>query len=136
MRAFRYSTPLIWLRSSWRCLRTRRRAVRSWSRTTATPGGYGWSELAAIAAERLGRKVRLVGGAAWAVSLAAWLAERMADLQGRPPLLSRGKVAELYHRDWVSDTRAMAAVPGWQPQIRFGDGLAATLAWYRAAGWL
>ena len=56
--------------------------------------------------------------------------------RGEPPILSRGKVAELYHRDWVSDTRRHGGGAGWQPQIRFGDGLAATLAWYREAGWL
>ena len=52
------------------------------------------------------------------------------------PLLSRGKVAELFHRDWVCETGDMAALSGWRPRTRFGDGLMATLAWYRAAGWL
>jgi nucleoside-diphosphate-sugar epimerase len=101
-----------------------------------TPGGYGWSELAAIARERLGHPVRLVAMPRAPISIAAWLAERYGRVTGRPPILSHGKVAELYHRDWVSDTRAMAAVVGWRPMVRFGDGLAASLAWYRAAGWL
>ena len=42
----------------------------------------------------------------------------------------------LYHRDWVSDTRAIGIETGWQPRIGFGDGLVATLAWYHEAGWL
>ena len=51
-------------------------------------------------------------------------------------MLSHGKVAELYHRDWVSDTRAMADATNWRPRIRFGEGIVATMAWYRGAGWL
>ena len=101
-----------------------------------TPGGYGWAELAAIAGERLRRKVRLVSLPRGPTSVAAWLAEQYGRRSGQPPILSRGKVAELYHGDWVSDTRGVAAVAGWQPRVRFGDGLVASLAWYRAAGWL
>lgn len=101
-----------------------------------TSGGYGWADLAAIARERLGRGVRLVAVPQCPMSCAAWLAERHGRRTGRPPILSRGKVAELYHRDWVSDTRAMAEFAGWRPQVRFGDGLTASLAWYRQAGWL
>ena len=101
-----------------------------------TSGGYGWTDLAAVAGRHLGRKVRPIPVPQAPLSLAARLAERYGRLAGRPPVLSRGKVAELYHRDWVSDTRAMAEVPGWRPTVRFGDGLAATLGWYRGAGWL
>ena len=43
-----------------------------------------------------------------------------------------GKIAELYHSNWVS------APPGWplDKPTGFAEGLAQTLAWYRAAGWL
>jgi 2-alkyl-3-oxoalkanoate reductase len=99
-------------------------------------GGYGWAGLADIAAERLGRRVRRLAVPRLPLAWAAWLAEQYGRRSHEPPILSRGKVAELYHRDWVSDTRAMAAVPRWQPQVRFGDGLVASLAWYRDAGWL
>ena len=100
------------------------------------PGGYGWADLARIAEKQLGRKVRLVAVPRGPMSWAAWLAEQHGRYTRTPPILSRGKVAELYHRDWVSDTRAMAAVASWRPQVRFGDGLAASVAWYRSAGWL
>ena len=69
---------------------------------------------------------------AWAAGLAEW----RGRWTGEPPILSCGKVAELYHRDWVSDTQATAALPHWQPKVRFGDGLVASLDWYRKAGWL
>lgn len=101
-----------------------------------TVGGYGWSALAAIAADRLGRRVRTVGVPKRPLAFAAALTERYAAATGRAPLLSRGKVAELFHPDWVCASGGMVAIPGWQPQTRFGEGLSATLDWYREAGWL
>ena len=101
-----------------------------------TVGGYGWSALAAIAADRLGRRVRTVGVPKRPLALAAALTERYAAATGRAPLLSRGKVAELFHPDWVCASGGMVAIPGWQPRTRFGEGLSATLDWYREAGWL
>lgn len=101
-----------------------------------TAGGYTWRELAAIAEERLGHRIRLVRLPRPPLALAAWVAERYARRAARPPVLSRGKVAELYHREWVSDMRAVDSATGWRPRITFGDGLVETLAWYRQAGWL
>jgi nucleoside-diphosphate-sugar epimerase len=99
-------------------------------------GGYGWRDMAAIAERELGRRVRLIALPRAPLSLAAGLAERYARARGQMPPLTRGKVAELFHRDWVCDPRTMAALPGWRPEIDFARGLPATLAWYREAGWL
>ncbi|MFL5332751.1 MAG: NAD-dependent epimerase/dehydratase family protein [Geminicoccaceae bacterium] len=99
-------------------------------------GGYGWADLAMVAQRRLGHRVRLVGVHRPPLAMAAWLAEWHGRSVAQPPILSRGKIAELYHRDWVSDTRGMAVVTGWRPRVDFGDGLTTTLNWYRDAGWL
>ena len=101
-----------------------------------TAGGYGWSDLARTAATSLGRPIRRLALPRGAMTLAAALAESYGRAAARPSVLSRGKVAELYHRDWVSDTRATSALGIWRPQVRFAEGLTATLTWYRAAGWL
>lgn len=101
-----------------------------------TAGGYSWQDVAAIAEAKLRRRVRRIAvpraPLRWSAGIAEWWGRR----SGKPPILSEGKVAELYHRDWVSDTRATAALPRWQPRFRFGDGLVASLDWYRSAGWL
>ncbi len=99
-------------------------------------GGYGWADLAAIAEARLGRRVRLVRLPRAPLAAAAGWAERYAAARGRLPVLSRGKVAELFHHDWVCDRRSLEAVPGWQPRVGFAQGFSTTLAWYREAGWL
>jgi nucleoside-diphosphate-sugar epimerase len=100
------------------------------------PGGYAWRDLAAIAQERLARRVRTVGVPKPALAVAAKLAERYTALGARFPLPSSGKVEELFHDDWVSDARTLAGVPGWRPRTGFADGLPLTLDWYRRAGWL
>ncbi|MFZ1425276.1 MAG: SDR family NAD(P)-dependent oxidoreductase [Geminicoccaceae bacterium] len=101
-----------------------------------TVGGYGWADLAAIAQQRTGRRVRAVGLPKLPLAIAARLAEGYAARRGHVPLLARGKVDEFFHRDWVCDASRLHAVSAWRPHIRFGDGLTTTLAWYRSAGWL
>lgn len=99
-------------------------------------GGYGWGDLARLAGEALGRKVRKVGVPAGPLRLAAAVAERHARASGRQPLLSRAKLAELLHPDWVCDRGTWAGLEGWSPKTGFVQGLPLTLAWYREAGWL
>jgi nucleoside-diphosphate-sugar epimerase len=99
-------------------------------------GGYGWPELAALAGRELGRKVRVVEVPRGPFDLVARLAELQARLTGRSVVLSRLKVAELFHPDWVGDPATMAALRGWGPEVDFARGLPLTLAWYREAGWL
>jgi len=95
--------------------------------------GYAWSDLAAIAGGAQGRRVRVVHIPHAVLSMAAVAAESVSRLSGGRPALTRGKVAELYHRDWVC--RA-GEVPGWRPKMAFAEGFADTLAWYRRHGWL
>lgn len=65
-------------------------------------------------------------------ALVASGAEALARLSGKPGLINRGKIAELYHPDWVSrDGSLQLADP-----VPFADGFAETVRWYRAAGWL
>ena len=117
-------------RRIWRALLRVACATRRASGTILEPddgtaGGYGWRELAAIAEAALGRRVRTIGVPRAPLALAAGLAERYGQPAARPPILSRGKVAELYHRDWVCDTAASAAMPAG------GRGSASATAWSR-----
>jgi nucleoside-diphosphate-sugar epimerase len=95
-------------------------------------GGYSWPELCAIAADHEGRTIRPVFLPRGVVSAVASVSEMIARFRGKPGMVSHGKVAELYHADWV------ARGEGWglADPISFPDGLAETLAWYRKQGWL
>lgn len=100
------------------------------------PGGYGWDDLARLAEGVVGRKVRVARLPRPVWGLAAGLAERHGRAVGRQPLLTRVKVAELHHPDWVGGTGTLARLKDWTPEVDFPRGLASTLAWYRQAGWL
>lgn len=95
-------------------------------------GGYDWDALIAIASAERGRRIRpvfLPKGIPLAVALGA---EALARFTGKPGLVNRGKIAELYHTDWVSREGTL----GLTDPIPFRDGFAETVHWYRMAGWL
>ena len=50
--------------------------------------------------------------------LTARAAMLAARLSGGPPMLTLGKLPELYHRDWVSHAEGLDAVTGWRPHRR------------------
>lgn len=95
-------------------------------------GGYSWAELLRIAEEFRGGRIRpvfLPSGIPYAVAIAA---ETLARVTGRPGMVNRGKVRELYHRDWVSHEGSIQL----PDPIPFAKGFAETVSWYRDAGWL
>lgn len=110
-----------------RCLRATDGPCGTFELHDGRPGGYSWDDVVAIAAELRGgpvRKVQVPG------ALLAWLGRlnlAAARLGGRPPMLSPGKARELTHPDWVCDNRALGQAYGWEPRVRFREGLERTL---------
>jgi nucleoside-diphosphate-sugar epimerase len=96
------------------------------------PAGYGWPDILAAAEQVTGIKVKALFLPRALPALVGGIAETAAAWRGVPNIVSRGKIAELYHQDWVAHGE------GWPlPRpIGFAEGFASTLAWYRAAGWL
>lgn len=95
-------------------------------------GGYSWTDLVAIAAEVRGGAIRAVflpRAVPYGVALAA---EGWTRVTGKPGMVNRGKVRELYHPDWVSRDGALR-LPN---PVSFAEGLSETVSWYRQAGWL
>lgn len=97
-----------------------------------TAGGYAWTDLIAIGEKERGSAIRPVFLPRAMVSAVAIAAEAWSRISGRPGMVSRGKVAELYHQDWVSGATHLKL-----PQtITFATGFPETIAWYRLSGWL
>jgi nucleoside-diphosphate-sugar epimerase len=96
------------------------------------PGGYGWPDLIGAASRLRGAPVRPLFLPRAVPAMVALGAEALARIAGRPGLVNRGKIAELYHPDWVCREGTLAL----QDAIGFEQGLAETVAWYREAGWL
>jgi 2-alkyl-3-oxoalkanoate reductase len=99
-------------------------------------GGYNWADLARIASGHLDRRVRTVP-VPW---LALWVPAACAQILGvasrRAPLLTLGKLRELYHSDWTCRARGDVLLPAGSPRVTFDNGFAATLAWYMQRKWL
>lgn len=89
-----------------------------------TVDGYSWSDLRAAVAEVTGRRsVRLP--VPRAVLRAVGRANvAFAKLFGYAPMISPGKVNELFHDDWVVGGTEFEGLTGWRPQVDLRAGLA------------
>lgn len=94
-------------------------------------GGYSWHDLIAAASQAEGRSIRPVFLPRQAVALLSHVASGGARLIGRTAMLTPGKVAELYHPDWVAEDALALDEP-----TSFAQGFRLTVAWYRQHGWL
>ena len=101
-----------------------------------TPGGYGWPDLVSAAGAALGRPVRAVFLPRPVAAGLARAAAAAALLTGGEPVLAPGKIAELYHPDWVCRGSALATMTPWRARIQFAAGFPETMAWCWREGWL
>jgi nucleoside-diphosphate-sugar epimerase len=97
-----------------------------------SPRGHDWEQLVRVAASVEGKRIMPVFVPKFVAYGVAFLAEAVAKLRGKPTLISREKINELYHLDWVSRGE------GWplKSPTGFAQGFAQTLAWYHREGWL
>lgn len=98
-----------------------------------TRGGHDWADLMAAARRVHGRPRRIAHLPKAIPVLAAVAAEAWARHRQSPSMINRGKINELYFSgDWV------VRGDGWprDDAILLEEGMAQTLAWYRAEGWL
>ncbi len=101
-----------------------------------TDNGYAWRELAKLAGHTLGFTPRVHLLPAKVVGMAGLVGEMLAKATGKAQILTTGKARELYHPDWVIKGLRLDEAGQWKPRIRFDEGFAGTLRWYRAHGWL
>jgi nucleoside-diphosphate-sugar epimerase len=98
----------------------------------ARPDGYGWSEIAAAAANAVGRSPSLVRLPSAALDLAGFLGA-LQRMGGRNPILSPGKAREMRHLDWsLHPEERWGGAP--EAEFNLGDGFAQTVASWRVAG--
>lgn len=96
------------------------------------PNGYRHADMAAAAAEALGRPVQ-------PIRIGRGLMNAVASLNSLRPgaqILSSAKVRELYHSDWSVHENRLAEVTGFAARFRLGDGFRHTILWYRHHHWL
>jgi nucleoside-diphosphate-sugar epimerase len=93
-----------------------------------TPGGYDWRALITAAETLRGGRVRHWPAPHRVLATLATLNQWQARRLRRLPMLTPGKVRELFHRDWVCRAGDIQGILNWQPEIRFAEGLRLTLA--------
>lgn len=101
-----------------------------------TPEGYSWADLAEAAGVGRGPHARCIFLPRPLLAGLAPLAVAAGRVAGHVPMLTPGKVRELYHEDWVCRNALLDDETAWRPRIRFAEGFKRTLDWYRRAGWL
>lgn len=94
------------------------------------PGGYSHADMAAAAAEALGRRVRTLRVGQGAMGAIATL----NTLRPGPQILSPAKVRELFHSDWTVHEPRLAGASTRYDDLR--EGFGDTIAWYRDHRWL
>jgi len=86
--------------------------------------GYSWDEIASIAGNKRGGRVRIVPVPAAILHLLGAINLLKARLlKSRPPPLVPGKVRELVHRDWVCDNTRLPGCPEWKPSMKLETAL-------------
>lgn len=97
--------------------------------------GHRWQDILGVAAEYLGVSPcyvtppkPLLSGAALGVSM-------ICKIMGRPVFLSKGKVRELRHSNWVSENYVQfSEKTGWKAMIPLKKGISDTLSQYQKGG--
>ena len=99
-------------------------------------GGYSYADMAKAAGHALGRN-ELTVGIPRTVIVAIATANQVFQLIGGPvQILTRNKVNEIFHPDWVVRDRRFAAAIDFAPRFDLGAGFGNTISWYRAQKWL
>jgi nucleoside-diphosphate-sugar epimerase len=96
------------------------------------PDGYRHADMAAAAAEALGRPV-------WPIRMGRGPMNAVAGLNSLRPgaqILSPAKVRELYHPDWTVHEHGLADALGFAARYGLVDGFRHTILWYRQRHWL
>lgn len=99
-------------------------------------GGYRMEDFAKILTHAVGGKARPTAMPRFVTTLAAWGALGIGKLINRAPMLTPGKVRELYDLDLVVRDEQLTRLTGWTAAIRLEDGLRQTADWYARAKWL
>lgn len=98
--------------------------------------GYSWREIATEAARATGGRPLILGLPSALLRLAGLVGDSLARGGKRVSTLGSDKVREILHGDWSSAPASQPDPTLWRPSIGLPQGMAATVAWYREAGWL
>ncbi|HMO61826.1 MAG TPA: NAD-dependent epimerase/dehydratase family protein [Ferruginibacter sp.] len=97
---------------------------------------YGRYDFADITKKLLGKKALRLHLPVGLVKSALLLAETVAKLKNKVPVVNREKLAELMAENWGCDISLAKAELEFNPRFNLESGLADTIAWYKANKWV
>ena len=86
-------------------------------------GGYTWQQIVTIATHLNNKKPRCLAIPRTLLQMIALANSGLSRLIGYRPMLTPGKVREIFHPDWVCDNTAISEATDWQPRILFREGM-------------
>lgn len=119
------------------CIRALEAPVESGSLYSVDDGPpHTFLEMIEAAEVAMGRRARLRFPLPRPVTLgAAFASEVFGKVTNRAVIFTRDKCNELFEQ-WVSDSSEARERLGWQPHVRFDEGIKLTIDWYKQHGWL
>ncbi len=98
--------------------------------------GYSWGRIAETGGNLLGRRMLCLPIPKSLMRLLAGVNVAAAGLTGAAPMLTPGKVREMFHNDWVCRDNPLTRMLDWRPAVRIDEGFGRTMDWYRCSGWI
>ena len=95
-------------------------------------GGYTLRSLYETLGTHLDRRAVYVPVPRSLMSLVGYCNSAVAKLTRRAVMLGPGKVREIYHDDWATDSGPIQRATTWRPKIATEEGLKTTLSWYKS----
>ncbi len=92
-------------------------------------GGYRWQDVIDIIASLHHRKIHRIAVPETLLRLVGRINLTVASVWGYNPMLTPGKVKEIFHPDWVCDNERLQEILNWQPRITLKEGLKKTFQW-------
>ena len=98
--------------------------------------GRAWTEIGATLGAVMGKKPLRFRAPRALLLAQAMAAETIGKLRGEATFVSRSKVDELFHPDWVARHNLLSEATDWTPRTSLSEGFETTLRWYRDEGHL
>jgi len=95
------------------------------------PDGYTWGEIGEALAAAMAVKARRIRAPRPVLEGYAALASSAQRLAGGAPIVTPGKIAEFFHKDWVARDNMFTAASAWRPMTPLSEGFAKTVRWYK-----
>ena len=98
--------------------------------------GHTWTEIGIALGSVFDKKPFRLRAPRAGLMLQASVAEFFAQARRKATFVTRGKVREFFHPDWVARDNLLCEAVAWRAQTPLEEGFAKTLRWYQEEGYL